>query len=530
MMKIKQKRILLQITPDILHAFQKSMLTRFNPLIAGMKREYWNRINLPSGDVEKWLVDEFVPAGDTRFLGDLLMMDPDTLFYYKFDRSEQSLEVGIMTKGDPQNLMTFCTQVKEILEAGRASFFNDWNDIEFSSEALQTIMETSMVLQPSPQEVQAARALEDENARKFLEKIKGADATSLYKLVDPKELPRLAPTVDMFEKMGLLTKDFIVQCSKTGQPILKVSSRSALEETPQGANKCFICGNPLSKETIDEIVSCSDFGRKLVDRNYWFPVRVLSALEKYGIPTAAVRVWNSENDLINLFFTKNEQSYLFMLCNRKLTLDDAYYINGYLSAYGISHALVISTEKISLIMRKHIDENNKGTAISYIDSFSDCDDMVAYFLLEREKVYVSTILESFSPLTPVRIQDLVLKRVGKDIPSLPHESFVPRRAVHEAPPQAAPPPPPPQVPPSVPQAQHQSPSPSIEDEEEKDPLLEELTSITPAQKPQAAPPPPSPPPPATQESVSFPDLFGKDDGDEPFLMEEVFPIDDSMEK
>lgn len=418
MMTIKQKRISTYMTPELVKVFQKNMQARFNPLISSMKREYWNRISLPSGEVENWLINELTAEGSPAVIGDLIMVDPETLFYYKMEKGQDFVEVGIISKGDSKSLVSFCSQVSEILQNSDVNATGDWFDVEYGSEVQQSIRESSKTLEPSAQEIQASRFLEEELARRFLERIKGAEATSLYKLVDPKDLPRVGPIVDKLEKMGLLTKDFVVICSKTGQPILKVSSRSAIEETSTDANKCFLCGKPLSQETIDEIVSCSDFGKKLVENDYWFPVRLLSALESYGIPLKEVGVQAAENGLVNLFLVLNGQIYLFVLINRKLTLDDAYFISAYISAFTINHALIISTDKISSIMKRHIEDSNKDTTLSFVDYLKNFDNTITYFLMEREKAYLEKVLEPFTPLTPISIQTLVLKRVARENPAL----------------------------------------------------------------------------------------------------------------
>jgi hypothetical protein len=559
MMTITQKRISTYMTPELVKLFQKNMQARFNPLIASMKREYWNRISLPSGEVENWLIDELTSAGSPEVIGDLIMVDPETLFYYKLEKGQSHVEVGIISKGDSRSLASFCSQVSEILRGCDIKVTSDWYDVEYGSEVRQSIKDSSMTLEPSTQEIQASRFLEEELARRFLERIKGTEATSLYKLVDPKDLPKIGPIVDKLEKMGLLTKDFVVICSKTGQPILKVSSRSAIEETSTDANKCFICGNPLSKETIDEIVSCSDFGKKLVEGDYWFPVRLLSALESYGIPLREVGVQTAENGLINLFLVLNGQSYLFVLINRKLTLDDAYFISAYISAFTINHALIISTDKISSIMKRHMEDSNRDTTVSFVDYMKNFDNTIMYFLMEREKAYLEKVLEPFTPLTPISIQTLILRRVARENPALfveekpvqkpaappapaahipekpqasqaqapaavPHESLHLHAEAHApvSAPQSIPSAPPvQQAPPQAPPAQTVSAA-----HPPQPPVPQQPPAVQPAAPPQQnAAPPEQPPAPQVQTITNLDFELGEDDG-APLFMEEVLPTDE----
>ena len=250
-------------------------------------------------------------------------------------------------------------------------------------------------------------------------KIKDITSASITKIFPKDELPSIAPIVDMFEKRQVITKDFVVLCSKTGQPILKVSSKSALEETPQGANKCFICGNPLSKETIDEIVSCSSTGKKFIEHGYWLQVRILYALTKAGVKSDQVRLWVSENDITYMFSIINGQSFLFVLADNKVTIEDIYKIKLYVESYNIDNVLLISTKNIPLIIKKYIESSStEDVSFNFIESLNAIDDTIELFIIERCSAYISKLLNSFITFTPVKINELVIESITNAIPTV----------------------------------------------------------------------------------------------------------------
>ncbi len=397
------------ITPEYIYDVLDKVSQRYEPLIFSIKREYWRKLGLAEDGFKDWFIEGIKKLPVNCECGDMIMSGENNLYFYKFIPEEKSLYAGLISKVEKDGFEQFCGELIKMLQEANLQFSSSWIDVAYSGDIIDSINEQSEVFTPSKQDMEASKYLEDELARKLLSKIKETSGSSISKIVSSAELPKIGPVVDEFEKLGIITKDFVVLCSKTGQPILKVSSRSALDETPQGTNKCFICGNPLSKETIDEIVSCSDFGKNLLERGYWLQVRMLSALKRLGVPMDTVRVWSDDSDIAYMFSIINGQPYLLVLCNNPVTLEDVYHINIYVSAYSVKNLLVISTEKIPLLVKNYIEESNaSNTAVSFVESLTAIDDAVEFFVVKRGASYVSELLSSFIDLIPVNIHELVV--------------------------------------------------------------------------------------------------------------------------
>lgn len=418
-MKIALKKLEFNsLYPNDVYDVIDGISRKYEPILYSIKKEYWKKLALPEEGFKEWFIDGLKKLPLNSSCGDLIMIASNSLYFYKFVFDENCVYVGLISDGDNDaNYDSFCSELKRLFENTKLSVSSDWFDVSFDPDILEAIKEQSQLFAPTNADISAAKYLEEETSRKFLEKISATTGVSLSKIVSQSEMAKFGPIVDHFEKEGIITKDFVVLCSKTGQPILKVSSRSALDETPQGTNKCFICGNPLSKETIDEIISCSDFGKRLIAQGYWLEVRMFSILKRLGVPAEGVMVWSDTVGISYMFSMINAQAYLFVLCSNPITLEDVYNINVYTSAYSVENLLIASTDKIPLLVKKQLEEFNLNkTSVSFAESLSSLDDSVELFVVGRGSDYVSKLLNSFIDLTPVSIHELIISMFSNNAP------------------------------------------------------------------------------------------------------------------
>lgn len=389
-----------------------------NPILYSIRKEYWNRLNLPESGFAKWwnkiLTDTLEETG---VFGDVTLTNDKDVLFYDINLIERNIKIGFVGKSDEQetavNLLNEFKR-KIMLAAQSLNAENSvWVSKEYDQQILQAIENQSSVCIPSEEETDLSLVLEDAKTRNFLYKIKDCSSTSIAKIFPQSDIPQIAPIVDIFEKRKVITKEFVVQCGKTGQPILKVSSRNALEETPQGANKCFICGNSLANETIDEIISCSEIGKKFIENGFWLQIRILHSLKQAGVDLNKVRIWQGDNSFIYLFSIINGQSYLFVLTDKKTTVDDMYKINLYISSYNIENVLLISTEPIPLLIKKHIEKSSGSEAsFNFIETLEAIDKMIDLFIIDRSSAYISNQLSNFVDFTPVKLNELIIKSVA----------------------------------------------------------------------------------------------------------------------
>ena len=428
-MKIFLKTINLEtMEPNSVLNFISELSDAYSPVLFSIRSEYWQRLNLPQGNFNSWWTEITSETLDEEgIFGDLIMTEGKNILYYKADVIEKKIEIGFIGKKEENE--AFSVFSDDVIGCVRRNFNTNpegWIESKYDESILKAIEDSSSVCVPTEEEDELSIILEDSKRRDFLHKIKDCVSTSIAKLVSPEELPKVAKIVDIFEKRKVLTKDFVVLCSKTGQPILKVSSRSALEGT-QGANKCFICGNPLSQEKIDEIVTCSRMGKNFIENGYWLQIRIMHALKKCGIAPEQTRVWNGNNDIRYLFSIINGQSFMFVLSDNRLTIEDMYKINLYISSYDIKNVLLISTEKIPLIIKKYTQNSNKDdVSFDFIETIESIDEAIELFIIDRCSAYISRILSSFTSFTPVRLNKLVIDSITNKEPARKSKKAAPK--------------------------------------------------------------------------------------------------------
>jgi hypothetical protein len=489
MLKIVRQRLDVEFEGQQAFEFQKQVDESLNPLINGVRREYFKRLGLRETEVEEWLLREHKQSSSPLLLGDLVLRDADTVAYYRMPRTENVFEAGVITRNDPAEYKDFFDQLLAIARKTTRRKDLSWTSEGPDAELSTTLASDSVVVVPTAKEVEAARELENDQAQRLIGQIMEAGSVFLTRFSQQLQQDRAVTDrhIQRFEELSVVSKDFAVLCRKTGQQILRVSSRAAIEDPSQKTFKCFICGNSVSEELLDEIITVTDFGRKLLERDYWLVVRVLGALEAAGVPNEKVHIHAGEGDLTNFFVTINDQLYMIVVANRKITLEESYLINAHVAAYKLTNVVVVSTERVSMLMRHHLEKSNPEAEFDFLDSLRTLEDRLTAIFARKEKSVLKKVLENFGALTPVHVQDVVMQRISPEAAPAP----VP----------AAPPPPP--------------------DPEPEKPTRGKNNNKTAKEEAAAPPPPPPAPEPPAPHEEEVPDT-------EFPMMGEVLEVDESM--
>lgn len=417
MLRIVRQRLGLSLEGQSAYEFQKQVASTLSPLINGVRREYFRRVGLGNDEVEKWMQREqqTLPASPL-LVGDLFIRDQDTVTYYRLPREENFLEAGVITRSEPSDYKDFFDGLLQIARSVTGDRKLEWSPAEVDGDVAAVLSGESRIVVPTPAEIEASRELENTAAQALIRQIIASNSIFFNKLSQALQQDRIQMErqIARFEELSVVSKDFAVLCRKTGQQILRVSSRAAIEDPSQKGFKCFICGNSVSEESIDEIITVTDFGRKLMDQDYWLVVRVLDALERAGINNREVHIQSAEGRLTNFFLTVNDQLFLLVVANNKITLEESYLINANLAAYGVKNAAIISTQRVSRLMRHHLEKSNPGSEFDFLDSLQGLEDRFSTLLRKKEKSVLRKVLENFSALTPVSVQDVVMQRISPD--------------------------------------------------------------------------------------------------------------------
>ncbi len=403
MLKIFQRRLPVELNSEEAAQVQRNLQARFNSLLAGVRLEYLRRLGL---DSEPGVV--FTPPKDSALTaGEIFMPEPGTIFYIKYGNEDHCLEAGAISNQKDGDFSDFFSEVRQcVLQLNKPAI--DWEAV---SEGLRLPEDSRPAdVEVSEKELEAAREMMSEESRKLLAFLSASESIPSNQL-DFQEFPTAAQLLAHFEELDLVRKDYAVIDRKTGQQILRVPSRASLEEASQ---KFFIGGTAITEDTVDEVLSCTPFCRSLLLNDQWLLLLLLGTLKNLGVSNQDIQVCQTADTPTRVFLTLNQQRFLVVLSNRKMTLDDAYLVGAQVAAYNLEDVILLSTDKTSTLMRHHLQQTNDGVTFNFIDSLGDLESALNSILLERQRDYIRDVLDPLAELTPVRIQELVIQKMAPD--------------------------------------------------------------------------------------------------------------------
>ena len=409
MLKILQKRLAVALDDEEASQVQQSLQARYNSLLHRVRLEYLDRLGL---DYDAYSLTG-PPRDSALTVGEIFMPEPGSILYLKGNRGGRWLEAGAITRELGRDFTEFFQEVREaVVEVHGAAA--EWEAMPGDAELRVEDARPGDAEVPEAH-LQAAREMMDGHSRTLLERIQEAGSIFFNK-IETEDRQDTENRIRRFEELDLVAKDFAVLCRRTGQQILRVADRATIEESSQKAFKCFICGNAISQEVVEEILTCTETCTELLGDQKWLQVVVEGILAGAGIGSENLQVYQATGAPVQLFLSLNGQRYLFVLTTSRLSLDQAYLVGAHLSAYDLDHAIVISSEKISTLMKHHLAQANPDTKFHFLDSLEGLDERLTRTLLEKQRAYLHALLGPLSGMTPVRVPELVLRKMAPELP------------------------------------------------------------------------------------------------------------------
>lgn len=400
MLKIIHKSTSVKLDETAARSFQGQLQGRFNSLLAGVRLEYARRLGLDDHDLTPPPVGE---DGEVQ-IGEIFLTQPGTVCFVRYHGSSEVLEASAISNTRDADLDGFFSEVSSCLSSSGARS-NGWDDPDGANRVPEDAEKASTDV--SEKELDAARELMNPESRQLLEQLAEQESI-LVREIDSKGVKELFKSLQHFEDLDLIRKDYAVIDQKTGQQILRVPSRASLEEASQ---KFFIGGTAISNDNVDEVISCTPFCRHLLTNDQWLLILLLGTLKELDLGPDTVYVVRSESAPSRVYLQTSRQRFLIVLSNRRLTLDDAYLIGAQVAAYDLKDIIVISTDKTSTLMRHHLRQTNAEASFAFVDALSNLESQLRSILLERQRSYLRELLDPLAALTPVRVQDLIVRKM-----------------------------------------------------------------------------------------------------------------------
>ena len=189
---------------------------------------------------------------------------------------------------------------------------------------------------------------------------------------------------------------------ETGQQILKVASRESLESSTF-----------FSAENVDEVLSLTPFCRSLLNHDQWLLILVLGQLRQLGFggDQARIQVVQQDHAPTQVFVRIHQQRFLLVLTHQKLTIDESYLVSAQIAACRLEDVVLVSTQRVSNLMRSHLKSTNPGIHFHFVDGISQLPDRLNEVFTEKQRACLNDLLESLSDLTPVKLHELIVRKL-----------------------------------------------------------------------------------------------------------------------
>ncbi|HYG82397.1 MAG TPA: hypothetical protein VD861_18515, partial [Pyrinomonadaceae bacterium] len=105
---------------------------------------------------------------------------------------------------------------------------------------------------------------------------------------DAAGLPGLA--ADKLSEAGLLRREVLVSCRKSGHTLFSLPSADALAVVTISQARCSECGTPIADEKVEEVLAPTQFSHVLLEDGAWLVNRLHAVLRELGIAESEIAV------------------------------------------------------------------------------------------------------------------------------------------------------------------------------------------------------------------------------------------------
>jgi len=393
MLQILHRQLPARLTGAEAQRLQHSLQSHFPSLLAGIRLEYLRRLGLEDEPSRVFGLQD-----DSRLLGgEVFPLEPGTIAYLKVTKEDGTVEAGVVSNQTHVDSSRFFQVVQKSAQevTGRSI---EW---QAGPEGNQSEPEDArpVSLEVSEKELEAAGEFLNPASKDLLTQLYASDSLPLSKMRGGANFSSL---IQHLEDLDLVRKDYALLSKETGQQILKVASRESLETSTF-----------FSAENVDEVLSCTPFCRSLLDNDQWLLVLVLGQLRHLGFggDQGQIHVVQQEMVPTQVFVKIYQQRFLLVLTHQKLTIDESYLVSAQIAACQLEDVILVSTQRVSNLMRSHLKSTNPGIHFHFIDGISQLPDRLNEVFTEKQRACLKGLLESLSDMTPVKLHDLIVRKL-----------------------------------------------------------------------------------------------------------------------
>lgn len=306
-----------------LHLLEKLQQREFIPLIRATRRTCYEQALASMtqvGEMERLIAAASSSDKQSSYIhGDIFCFD-DHIFFLLFgdegDESAARMRAGIVyeprTAEPLRKLNSFCqtlnlcladagNQSLESIEEAKETGLTPWRPdsavvhegfMRFVAKQDADSLSTIACRENARERVRAARLLEESHARNFLRHAREAYAEGYPLSPTSEEVTSAVPefSVDKLLEAGLMRREVLVSCRKSGHTLFSLPSADALAVVTISQARCSVCGSAIADEKVEEVLAPTQFSNILLDDGAWLVNRLHAILREQGISESEIAV------------------------------------------------------------------------------------------------------------------------------------------------------------------------------------------------------------------------------------------------
>lgn len=391
MLKVQRDRCLLRITPPVQRGISDRLKSQFPPLFSKAKEDLRRNLGLPA--------EENPPP----LRGEVFLVD-GTFLYYKFLR-DAGIEVGGISSSPLESVYgKFLALIQQgITPAGDAR----WQRVVATNRNFSFLRQEFPVFSFKEQDLKSLHLVKEPLIRETLRRVVHEGRCPVETLVPGADQLQINTLLGNLESLGLIKREYVLLCRQTGNQLSMVESLSAIDEASKKGFKCFTCGRPFSDERVDQIVAPTPYGATFAMKNYWLGLCLLEDLIQHVGGDQVLLHVDGDHGVVDLFVNLDHSLSMFEVREEPFRLGSAYAFLSKMEIYNPSTAVLVSLAPFAPEVRTYL-EKSTSVPIYLIGSLGEAEEHLASLLDTARREYVKEIMSSFTSMTRVSVDHLIL--------------------------------------------------------------------------------------------------------------------------
>jgi len=386
-------RLWTAISPEKEKQLWEQLASCYKPFIGEILNKYYEVPGMP------------LPRNNVRG-GEIFLGEGNLILFYRIPVERNFIEAGYagFDQEASRSFQSFRERIYGFFHSGTISTDLAWKYDNPRKSHFEMIRQMAVHHDLLPEEIPVATSMKELSLRETLAGIENSNQK-----IDMEKFKKI-------EEIGLIIKEYTVFCRKTDVRIGKISLDGPLEESTSRAFKCFACGKPIREEKIEETISLTPLGKRMLKNNYWLVVLIIDILKKAGLQDSDILVRSTDSsNITNIFLNHARNLIMFSIKDKEVIPEDLYVIFSSINFFKPDISAIITPFSISKDASLYL-ERFRASAIRILDA-ENLEENIIEFLHYVNRIEFYKTISAFEFLTRFKfenfIEEYLLRKVEK---------------------------------------------------------------------------------------------------------------------